>query len=203
MIRSGRALEAANISGIYEATNGQEAIRIMQEHQPAVVFTDMRMPLMDGAELLECVHRHYPHTKTIVISGYQDFNYVKPAILYGGTDYLLKPLNSKQLIASAEHAFKLYWRRRRTEAAAAPEHAAERAASALLGQRAVRSWRSRTEASFHELKRPSVKSWGCRLGRRSAGSPSSPAARCRLSSAAEISRRCGLDGLRAGDVWMK
>ncbi|KAI7265874.1 hypothetical protein KC345_g8372 [Hortaea werneckii] len=80
----------------------------MQEHQPAIVFTDMRMPLMDGAELLEWLHVHFPNTKTIVISGYQDFNYVKPAIVYGGTDYLLKPLNSKQLIASAEHAFKLY-----------------------------------------------------------------------------------------------
>ncbi|AIQ32473.1 hypothetical protein P40081_33490 [Paenibacillus sp. FSL P4-0081] len=97
-----------NISDIYEATNGQEATLIMQEHQPAIVFTDMRMPLMDGAELLEWLHKHYPNTKTIVISGYQDFNYVKPAIVYGGTDYLLKPLNSKQLIASAEHAFKLW-----------------------------------------------------------------------------------------------
>jgi two-component system response regulator YesN len=100
--------EKHQISGIYEATNGQEAIQIMQEQQPAIVFTDMRMPLMDGAELLEWLHTHYPNTKTIVISGYQDFNYVKPAIVYGGTDYLLKPLNSKQLIAAAEHAFKLW-----------------------------------------------------------------------------------------------
>lgn len=132
--------DSYNISGIYEATNGQEATRIMQEHQPAVVFTDMRMPLMDGAELLEWLHRHYPHTKTIVISGYQDFNYVKPAIVYGGTDYLLKPLNSKQLIASAEHAFKLWMeeeaeRKRRQR----QNMQAQRAASALLGQDAVRS----------------------------------------------------------------
>ncbi|KWX76070.1 response regulator [Paenibacillus jilunlii] len=100
--------EKHHITDIYEASNGQEAMRIMQEQQPAIVFTDMRMPLMDGAELLEWLHSHYPHTKTIVISGYQDFNYVKPAIVYGGTDYLLKPLNSKQLIAAAEHAFKLW-----------------------------------------------------------------------------------------------
>lgn len=100
--------EKHNITGIYEATNGQEAMLIMQEQQPAIVFTDMRMPLMDGAELLEWLHSHYPNTKTIVISGYQDFNYVKPAIVYGGTDYLLKPLNSKQLIAAAEHAFRLW-----------------------------------------------------------------------------------------------
>ncbi|UQZ33600.1 DNA-binding response regulator [Paenibacillus sp. PK3_47] len=96
------------ISEVYEATNGQEATAIMQEQQPAVVFTDMRMPLMDGAQLLEWLHAHYPNTKTIVISGYQDFKYVKPAIVYGGTDYLLKPLNSRQLIEAAEHAFELW-----------------------------------------------------------------------------------------------
>ncbi|AIQ49451.1 hypothetical protein R70723_28885 [Paenibacillus sp. FSL R7-0273] len=106
--------EKHQITGIFEATNGQEAMQIMQEEQPAVVFTDMRMPLMDGAELLEWLHGHYPGTKTIVISGYQDFNYVKPAIVYGGTDYLLKPLNSKQLIAAAEHAFRL-WREEEAE----------------------------------------------------------------------------------------
>ncbi|WP_342563127.1 response regulator [Paenibacillus sp. FSL R7-0345] len=106
--------EKHQIAGIFEATNGQEAMQIMREEQPAVVFTDMRMPLMDGAELLEWLHGHYPETKTIVISGYQDFNYVKPAIVYGGTDYLLKPLNSRQLIAAAEHAFKL-WREEEAE----------------------------------------------------------------------------------------
>jgi len=97
------------VSEIYEAKNGQEAIDIIMEQRPAVIFTDMRMPLVDGAELLEWLHTHSPRSKTIVISGYQDFSYVKPAIVYGGTDYLLKPLNSKQLVAAAERAFEL-WR---------------------------------------------------------------------------------------------
>ncbi|WP_410512395.1 response regulator [Paenibacillus sp. BR2-3] len=96
------------VSEIYEATNGQEAINLILEQRPAVIFTDMRMPLVDGAELLEWLHKHSPNTKTIVISGYQDFSYVKPAIVYGGTDYLLKPLNSKQLIAAAERAFRMW-----------------------------------------------------------------------------------------------
>ncbi|MDQ0196455.1 response regulator [Paenibacillus wynnii] len=102
------------ISEIYEATNGQEAIEIIEKQRPAVIFTDMKMPLLDGAELLEWLHKHSPNTKTIVISGYQDFSYVKPAIVYGGTDYLLKPLNSKQLIAAAERAFEM-WRKEEQE----------------------------------------------------------------------------------------
>ncbi|WP_025689346.1 response regulator [Paenibacillus zanthoxyli] len=106
--------EKYGVQGIYEATNGQEAMEIILEQQPAVVFTDMRMPLMDGAQLLEWLHRYSPYTKTIVISGYQDFDYVKPAIVYGGIDYLLKPLNSKQLIAAAERAFQK-WKEEKLE----------------------------------------------------------------------------------------
>lgn len=102
--------EEHGVSEIYEATNGQEAIAIIEKQRPEVIFTDMKMPLVDGAGLLEWLHKHSPNTKTIVISGYQDFNYVKPAIVYGGTDYLLKPLNSKQLIAAAERAFEM-WRK--------------------------------------------------------------------------------------------
>lgn len=98
--------EQYGVTGIYEATNGQEAMEIVLEQEPAVVFTDMRMPLMDGAELLEWLHRCSPYTKTIVISGYQDFSYVKPAIVYGGIDYLLKPVNRKALVAAAERAFQ-------------------------------------------------------------------------------------------------
>ncbi|SEU25802.1 response regulator [Paenibacillus sp. NFR01] len=101
--------EKHQITEIFEADSGREAMEIMRAAQPEIVFTDMRMPLVDGAELLEWLHNHYPHTKTIVISGYQDFHYVKPAIRFGGTDYLLKPINSKQLVAAAEHAFQL-WR---------------------------------------------------------------------------------------------
>jgi len=106
--------EEHGVTEIFEATNGQEAITIIEEQHPAVIFTDMKMPLLDGAELLEWLHHHSPNTKTIVISGYQDFSYVKPAIVYGGTDYLLKPLNSKQLIAAAERAFDM-WRKEEQE----------------------------------------------------------------------------------------
>ncbi|MBY9081173.1 response regulator [Paenibacillus sp. HN-1] len=98
--------EQYGVTGIYEATNGQEAMEIVLEQEPAVVFTDMRMPMMDGAELLEWLHRCSPYTKTIVISGYQDFSYVKPAIVYGGIDYLLKPVNRKALVAAADRAFQ-------------------------------------------------------------------------------------------------
>ncbi|MEK4046669.1 response regulator [Paenibacillus sp. FSL H8-0048] len=155
--------DSYNISGIYEATNGQEATRIMEEHQPAVVFTDMRMPLMDGAELLEWLHRHYPHTKTIVISGYQDFNYVKPAIVYGGTDYLLKPLNSKQLIAAAEHAFKLWMEEEAERKRRQRQNMQLNALRPLYWDKMLSDLVS-GQASFHELKLSLCEELGMPIG---------------------------------------
>lgn len=152
-----------NISAIYEATNGQEATLIMQEHQPAIVFTDMRMPLMDGAELLQWLHTHYPHTKTIVISGYQDFHYVKPAIVYGGTDYLLKPLNSKQLIASAEHAFKL-WMDEEAERKQLQRQSMQLNVLRPLYWDKVLSDLVSGQASFHELKLALCEELGMPIG---------------------------------------
>ncbi|WP_310551476.1 helix-turn-helix domain-containing protein [Paenibacillus glufosinatiresistens] len=102
------------VTGIYEASNGREAMELVQQHRPAVVFTDMRMPLVDGASLLEWLHSHAPYTKTVVVSGYQDFDYVKPAIVYGGTDYLLKPVSGKQVAEAAERAFEL-WNKEKNE----------------------------------------------------------------------------------------
>ncbi|GIP21965.1 response regulator [Paenibacillus sp. J22TS3] len=106
--------EDYGINAVFEAENGKDAVEIIQAERPALIFTDMVMPLMDGSELLKWIHENSPCSKTIVISGYQDFDYVKPAIVYGGTDYLLKPLNSKQLMAAAERALE-QWKQEEEE----------------------------------------------------------------------------------------
>lgn len=178
-----------NITAIYEAVNGQEATRIMQEHQPAVVFTDMRMPLMDGAELLEWLHSHYPHTKTIVISGYQDFHYVKPAIVYGGTDYLLKPLNSKQLIASAEHAFKL-WMEEEAERKRRQHQIMQLNVLRPLYWEKLLSDMVSGEASFHEQKLALCAELGMPIG----------ASACRVAVISLQGTDCGLLRRFHGDV---
>lgn len=178
-----------NITAIYEAVNGQEATRIMQEHQPAIVFTDMRMPLMDGAELLEWLHRHYPHTKTIVISGYQDFHYVKPAIVYGGTDYLLKPLNSKQLIASAEHAFKL-WMEEEAERKRRQHQMMQLNALRPLYWEKLLSDLVSGESSFHEQKLALCAELGMPIG----------ASACRVAVISLQGADCGLLRRLHGDV---
>lgn len=62
-----------------------------------VVFTDIRMPIMDGVTLLGHISERYPGMMTVVISGYQEFAYAKAAIEYQVMDYLLKPLSREKM----------------------------------------------------------------------------------------------------------
>lgn len=74
-----------------EASNGEEALEMVEKQQPHIVITDIVMPIMDGVELVKELHQHYPHIKTIVLSSFSEFKYVREAFKYGASDYLLKP----------------------------------------------------------------------------------------------------------------
>ncbi|NRF93777.1 response regulator [Paenibacillus frigoriresistens] len=89
--------EAYGMELIGEAENGLEAIQIIERLKPDVVITDMRMPGMDGVELLQQINDRFGEIKIIVISGYDDFVYTKQAILAQAKDYLLKPINPTEL----------------------------------------------------------------------------------------------------------
>lgn len=73
-----------------EATNGQNAIAVIKASTPDIVITDMFMPLMDGVALISHLSVHYPDIKSIALSGYEDFDYVKESLKNGAVDYLLK-----------------------------------------------------------------------------------------------------------------
>lgn len=89
--------EKVGIETILEASDGNEAMQLISEHQPEIIFTDMRMPRCDGVELLKWIHNSNLQVKTIVVSGHGDFQYTKKAITYGGFDYLLKPINPSEM----------------------------------------------------------------------------------------------------------
>lgn len=64
-----------------EAENGSQALEMIKALEPHIVITDIRMPKTDGIELLKkSMNEHYPHILTIVISGYDDFEYARQAI---------------------------------------------------------------------------------------------------------------------------
>ncbi len=82
---------------VLEASNGREAVSMIERHAPQIVLTDMIMPAGGGIDLLEWISRSAPETKTLVISGHGDFDFARQTLRYGGMDYLLKPIDGDQL----------------------------------------------------------------------------------------------------------
>ncbi|UQT49868.1 response regulator [Flavonifractor plautii] len=77
-------------SSVTSAVNGEEAYRRILEQKPNVVFTDIRMPGMDGLELMSKVRDILPFTVFIILTNYAEFSYAKQAISLGAREYILK-----------------------------------------------------------------------------------------------------------------
>ena len=60
-----------------EAANGKDAMDQIEKLQPQIVLSDIVMPLMDGVDFTVAVHHRYPHIQMIILSGYDNFEYVK------------------------------------------------------------------------------------------------------------------------------
>ncbi|WP_270997897.1 response regulator transcription factor [Listeria seeligeri] len=79
------------------APNGAVALDLFSEQHVDVLLTDIQMPVMDGLELIDAWKKKQPATKTIVLSGFEDFHYIKRGLSAGIENYLLKPLNELEL----------------------------------------------------------------------------------------------------------
>ena len=80
-----------------DAENGVEALEKIENLNPDLVFTDIRMPYMDGLELINEINERYPLIKSIIFSGFDDFDYAKEAIRMGVIEYVLKPVSAIEL----------------------------------------------------------------------------------------------------------
>ncbi|MDQ0300189.1 two-component system response regulator YesN [Salibacterium salarium] len=80
-----------------KAYNGQMAFDIIQQTPPDIIVTDIKMPGLNGIELIEKVHSYFPNIRFIVLSGYDEFTFAKTAMKCGVKHYLLKPSNEKKI----------------------------------------------------------------------------------------------------------
>lgn len=72
------------------ASNGEEALEMACRFQPDLIICDLKMPIMDGLELIKAVQAKNMNCEFLVISNYEDFNYVRTALVLGASDYMLK-----------------------------------------------------------------------------------------------------------------
>lgn len=80
-----------------EASNAHEALDLVDELKPDVIFTDIYMPFMDGLEFGKLVFEKYSNIKIVVLTGHEEFEYAKKSIKIGIADFLLKPINDDEI----------------------------------------------------------------------------------------------------------
>lgn len=86
-----------------EAENGEDGLSLLCELRPDIVITDIRMPLMDGLEMLTQMMHEGLNTKAIVLSAYSEFEYARKAMKLGVTEYLLKPITYHDFLQALEN----------------------------------------------------------------------------------------------------
>ncbi|MDW2879478.1 MULTISPECIES: response regulator transcription factor [Bacillaceae] len=96
--------EQFGVTSILEASNGKEALRILKDEEPDIIFTDIKMPRMSGIELIEQINRISFLGKIILVTGYNDYAYMRKAIQLNSFDYLLKPVDADALESVMQRA---------------------------------------------------------------------------------------------------
>ena len=92
----------ANVEVIGEATNGKEALEKVNELSPDIVLMDLSMPVMSGLEATRRVHREHPEVKVLVLTQYDDSEYVIPVIEAGARGYVTKSVAFSELATAIE-----------------------------------------------------------------------------------------------------
>ena len=109
IIRDGlRALLSmhADIEVVGEACNGIEAVERVRSLRPDVVLTDIRMPEMDGVAATQRIKKEFPDTVVIVLTTFDDDEYIIKAMTYGASGYLLKDIGADKLIEAVRDGLR-------------------------------------------------------------------------------------------------
>lgn len=94
--------EASGFVIVGEAEDGQEALKILEAEPVDLIITDIRMPVIDGIELLKKVTENRLATCVVLLSDYTEFNYARQGFVHGAFDYLGKPVDEKELLGLLE-----------------------------------------------------------------------------------------------------
>ncbi len=85
-----------------EAANGEEGLAAVERYKPNLIITDVRMPRMDGIEMMNRLRSAGCRAHVIVLTAHSDFSYARSALQFGADDYLLKPFRDQELMAAID-----------------------------------------------------------------------------------------------------
>lgn len=97
-------LLSGNSFNVMAAPDGDTALRILEEHTFDVVLLDMKMPGMDGMQVLRTIKERWPDSEVVIITGYPTLETVKEAVGFGAYDYLAKPVVPEAVIRATTGA---------------------------------------------------------------------------------------------------
>lgn len=86
-------------------SNGVEVIRAVRENRPDVILMDIRMPEMDGVQCTQIIKENYPDIKIIILTTFDDDEYIFSALKYGASGYLLKGISMDQLFEAIQKVY--------------------------------------------------------------------------------------------------
>ena len=95
---------ASDLLPVGEATDGAEAVRLVQESAPDVVLMDLRMPSMDGIEAIRQIKARYPHVQAVILTTYDDDDDIVRGLRAGARGYLLKDTGRNALLEAIRAA---------------------------------------------------------------------------------------------------
>lgn len=98
--------EALGCAVVGEAANGADGFELALRLMPDIIITDVKMPRMDGVEMISKLRAAGCRSRIIILTAYSDFKYAQSALRLGVSDYLLKPLKDGELETAVRHVLE-------------------------------------------------------------------------------------------------
>lgn len=92
---------------MYQASNGLQALEIMEKHSPDLVLLDMKIPGMDGLEILKRIKQMRPETEVMMMTAYGELNMINEAISLGAVTHFTKPFDIDEVRRQIQKSFEV------------------------------------------------------------------------------------------------
>lgn len=93
----------------FSAVNGRQGIERYMKYRPQIIVTDVKMPLLDGLEMMKEIRKENPYVQFMILSSYKDFAYLQDAIRLGAKDYISKTAITGQLLLDKVNGLRQNW----------------------------------------------------------------------------------------------